>query len=80
MRLQKKDGTIVDVNPQRAKVLLAQGATVVNPQSVVERQNPVKRKASKKKAASSKSVETVKKAAKKAAKPEETLITFEEEG
>lgn len=50
MRLQLQDGEVLDVNPQRAKQLLREGATVVNPQSTFERQNPKARAAAPKKA------------------------------
>ena len=64
MRLQLVNGEIVDVNPQRAKQLRKEGATVVNPQTTFERQNP-KARATKGKA------KRAKKAAKKAVVSEE---------
>lgn len=71
MRIQKKDGEVVNVNPQRAKQLLREGATVVNPTGTFERQNP-KVRAVKNKA------KAKKKAAKKAA-PAKKAITNKEE-
>lgn len=66
MRLQKKDGSIVETNALRAKQLIAEGATVVNPQSGFER-TPAARKALK--AKTKKMVAAQKKAAKAATKP-----------